>query len=66
MTFYQKVKKALAEHGPITYARLAEEMGADVEAVRLQLGELRRRGKAVAEGNYMVQEGLMWKVKELR
>lgn len=51
MTFYQKVKAALKEHGgPITYPRLAEEMDADEEAVRLTLVELKRRGKAKASG----------------
>ena len=46
MTFYQKVKKALRIKGPTTYPNLADHMGADEEAVRLQLRELLKRGKA--------------------
>lgn len=59
-TFYQKVKKALKEHGPITYAHLADEMEADSDHVRLTLGELRRRGLASAERN-RTEEGQLWR-----
>lgn len=62
MTFYQKVKAALKEHGgPITYPRLAEEMGADEEAVRLTLVELKRRGKAKASGGKVLAELEEWR-----
>ncbi len=63
MTFYQKVKRALGEHGPTTYAMLADRMEADPEAVRLQLHELQRRGQATAERGRLHEAGRMWKLK---
>ena len=51
MTFYQQVKQALGLHAPTTFANLADAMGADSEAVRLTLHELRRRGKAISDPN---------------
>lgn len=62
MTFYQKVKKALAAHGPISYARLAEEMGWDIEATRLTIVELSRRGKLEHDGDPMYERRL-WKLR---
>ncbi len=60
MTFYQKVKKALQQHGgPITVARLVEEMGGrvDYDAVRRQLNELKRRGQATS--SYEIRDELV-------
>lgn len=62
MTFYQKVKKALGLHGPITYTRLADEMGWDVEATRRTIVELCRRGKLEHDGDPMY-ERRMWKLR---
>lgn len=46
MTFYQKVKKALAaQPDPITYVQLADAHGWDRDATRLALIELLKRGK---------------------
>lgn len=62
MTFYQKVKKALAAHGPITYMRLADEMRWDPEATRGAILELSRRGKARHDGDPMF-ERRMWSLQ---
>lgn len=63
-TLYQKVKKALGEKGPITYPNLADSMGADEEAVRQALFELRRRGKAKYEGNTIAHGRVaLWTIK---
>jgi len=63
MTFYQKVKRALGQHGPTTYAMLADRMEADAEAVRLQLHELQRRGQAKAERGRLHEEARLWTLK---
>lgn len=59
MTFYQKVKQALGLYAPITFANLADEMGADSEAVRITLHELKRRGKATSDPNRL-EEAMIW------
>lgn len=63
-TTYQKVKRALAMHGPITYPRLALLMPADQDAVYRALAELRRRGKARCERN-RVPEAQLWQSTQL-
>ena len=59
-TLYQKVKKALGEEGPVTYPRLAEQLEADEDAVRLALVELRKRGKARVEERRSNMKGELW------
>lgn len=59
-TLYQKVKKALSDVAPITYPRLADELGADEDAVRLALVELKRRGKAQIEESRANQKSELW------
>lgn len=59
-TLYQKVKKRLAEEGPITSTNLADLMGADRETVRQALWKLRRRGKANVERCHNLYLTALW------
>jgi predicted ArsR family transcriptional regulator len=59
-TLYQKVKKALSEVGPTTFPILADHLGADEDAVRLALYELRKRGKARIEQRRAHEESEFW------
>jgi predicted ArsR family transcriptional regulator len=59
-TLYQMVKTTLKAMAPVTYPRLAEQLEADEDAVRLALVELKKRGKARIEVRRSNKKGELW------
>lgn len=60
-TLYQKVKKTLGAMAPATFPQIAAQLGADEDAVRQALDDLKRRGKARVDERRSDIRGEMWR-----